>query len=149
MVKFGLTDGRLLCRDDYHKWKDERKQKDEQEKQRLASLTPEQRAAEEQEKKRAKIEQKMIFTFDDSNEELMAGIDKSLIDVVRQEAGSGWAKWGSMLSGSSVDQMIALGIKAIIDQNKVIIRQNELIRRELKILNEGHGAVASPSGNGK
>jgi len=34
------------------------------------------------------------------------------------------------------DQMIGAGFKAIIDQNKILIKQNELIYRELKKINE-------------
>lgn len=47
------------------------------------------------------------------------------------EAGTGWMRLGTLLSGNSTDQMLGAGFKALIDQNKITIRQNELILRVL------------------
>jgi hypothetical protein len=38
---------------------------------------------------------------------------------------------GTLLSGNTTDMILGAGLKAMIDQNKIIIRQNELIRREV------------------
>jgi len=41
----------------------------------------------------------------------------------------------SLLSFNSTQQMIGAGFKAVIDQDKILIRQNELLLRELKRIN--------------
>ena len=87
---------------------------------------------------------KAIYLPNSTDEDLEKGILRSLADVARQEAGSGWAKMGAMLSGNSTDQIIALMLKAIVDENKIIIRQNELIRRQLeKIVEQSDSAIES------
>ncbi|MDG7002182.1 MAG: hypothetical protein JRN15_24040 [Nitrososphaerota archaeon] len=91
----------------------------------------------------------ILFSEEMSDEDIEEEINKDMMNLLMHEAGTGWMRAGTLLSGNSTDQMLGAGFKAIIDQNKIIIRQNELIRRELKILNEGNGAAASPSGLGK
>ncbi len=49
-----------------------------------------------------------------------------------QEAGTGWGKLSLILSGTTAKVMMTKLLKAIIDQNKIIIRQNELILRSIK-----------------
>ncbi len=77
-------------------------------------------------------EGKLIFDPEATDEELMQDIMESQFDVMRQEAGTGWFKAGALLSGSNAERMIVQGFKALIDQNKIIIRQNELVLRRLK-----------------
>lgn len=43
---------------------------------------------------------------------------------------------GTLLTFNPTEQIIGAGFKALIDQNKLIIRQNELLLRELRKLNE-------------
>ncbi len=74
---------------------------------------------------------KLIYDPDASDEELIQDNMESQLDVVRQEAGTGWAKFGAVMSGNPTEQIIAQGLKALIDQNKIIIRQNELMLRHL------------------
>jgi ribosome-binding protein aMBF1 (putative translation factor) len=123
--KIPTTEG-TMCHDCYQKWKDEKKQSKEQEKQMMAQMSPEERAAQAQ-----AAADKTIFSFEDSSEELMADIEKSLDDVVRQERGTGWSKNLAMVTGTASDQLMVHMLKAIVDQNKIIIRQNELLRRSL------------------
>jgi len=85
---------------------------------------------------KAADEGKLVFDPEESDEDLVEGIMKSQMDLKMHEAGSSWMRVGTLLSGSSTDQMIGAGFKALIDLNKVIIRQNELMRRELKRLSK-------------
>ena len=48
-------------------------------------------------------------------------------DLTQNEAGT-----NPIRVGDSTEQMLRAGFKAIIDQNNIIIRQNELIRRQMK-----------------
>ena len=43
---------------------------------------------------------------------------------------------GTLLSFNATQAMIGAGFKAVINQNKILIKQNELIYKELKKLNE-------------
>ena len=43
---------------------------------------------------------------------------------------------GTLLSMNTTEQMIGAGFKALINQQKIVIRQNEQILRELKKLND-------------
>ena len=58
-------------------------------------------------------------------------ICEDMMNLAMHEAGTGWMRLGTLLSGNSTDQMLGAGFKALIDQNKIIIRQNELILRAL------------------
>jgi uncharacterized protein YacL (UPF0231 family) len=52
------------------------------------------------------------------------------------EAGTAWMSPDALVSLKGTDQMIGSGFKALVDQNKIMIRQNELILRGLKKLTE-------------
>ena len=69
--------------------------------------------------------------LDSSDEILKQGILKSIKDLEAQEVGTGLGKWTTMLSGSTPEWMTVKLLKAIIDQNKIIIRQNELLLRAI------------------
>ncbi len=56
---------------------------------------------------------------------------KSLSDLRMHEAGSGWNKFATLFSFNAADRLMAAMLKAIVDQNKIMIRQNELILRAL------------------
>jgi hypothetical protein len=67
--------------------------------------------------------------------EIRSRITEDMKNLAMHEAGTGWMRLGTLL-GSSTDQMLGAGFKALIDQNKITIRQNELILRTLtKIAN--------------
>jgi len=74
----------------------------------------------------------LLITPDMSNEDITKGIYENMLDLAGHEAGTGWMRLGTLLSGNSTDQMLGAGFKALIDQNKIIIRQNELILRALQ-----------------
>src|SRR2546426_7597515 len=90
------VDGQLYCDDDYKTIQ-------------AAKLTE----VNDEKLEELKAKGKAIFTVDMTDEELRDGINKSLVDIARQEAGSGWAKMGSLLSGSSTDQLQTLMLKAL------------------------------------
>jgi len=75
---------------------------------------------------------KLLFSDETSEEEIKQKIWKDMNNLAMHEAGTGWMSLGTLLSGSSTDQIIGAGFKALIDQNKIIIKQNELILRNLK-----------------
>ena len=90
----------------------------------------------QKEKTLEKLEKKgeLIWSTEMTDEELFNGIKKSLTDLAMHEAGTKWMRIGTLFSGNSTEQMLGAGFKALIDQNKIIIRQNELNRRLLERL---------------
>lgn len=86
-------------------------------------------------KAQQKREKHQLFTEAMSEDEIKNRIYIDMDNLAMQESGTKWMKAGAMLSFNSRDQMIAAGLKAIIDQNKLMIRQNELLLREIKKLN--------------
>jgi len=73
----------------------------------------------------------LLISDDMTNEEIKDWIQKDMRNLQSHEAGSGWMRLGTLLSGNSTDQILGAGLKALIDQNKIIIRQNELILRAI------------------
>ena len=62
-----------------------------------------------------------------SEESLRLGIEHSIRALEMQESGTAWGKLSVILTGDSGDYMNVKLLKALIDQNKIIIRQNELL----------------------
>lgn len=67
-----------------------------------------------------------------SDEELQNKIAEDMQNLARHEAGSGLMQLGTLLGGTRTEQILAAGFKALIDENKIIIRQNELLLRSIK-----------------
>jgi len=84
-------------------------------------------------------EASILFSEKMSDNDLFTELSKDMMNLMMHEAGTGWMRAGTLLSGSSTDQMLGAGFKALIDQNKIIIRQNELNRRLLQRLLEKQG----------
>ena len=89
-------------------------------------------------KMRAKIGEKpeqgsvsLLATDDMSDSEIRKLIYEDMMNLAQSMAGTGWTRLGTLLKGNSTDQILGAGFKAIIDQNKILIRQNELILRVL------------------
>jgi len=83
--------------------------------------------------KKEKAPNKAFLIRDDmTDEDLKTQIQKDMINLQSSEAGTGWMRFGTLISGNSTDQMLGAGFKALINQNKIIIRQNELILRALQ-----------------
>jgi hypothetical protein len=82
---------------------------------------------------------KLLFTEDASDEDIRAKIREDMDNLAMHEAGTAWMRFGTLLTFDPTQQMLGAGFKALIDQNKIIIRQNELILRELKRLNQALG----------
>jgi len=66
-----------------------------------------------------------------SPEEIRALIYEDMKNLKAHEAGTAWMRVGSLLSFNSTEQMLGAGFKALIDQNKIIIKQNELLLKKL------------------
>lgn len=82
--------------------------------------------------KKVKEGAKEILVSDEmSDDEIKKKIVQDMMNLAIHEAGTGWMRLGTLLSGNSTDQMLGAGFKALIDQNKITIRQNELILRVL------------------
>lgn len=73
----------------------------------------------------------LLISDEMSDEAIKKRIVEDMINLRQHEAGTKWMYIGSLLSFNSTDQILASGLKAIIDQNKIIIRQNELMLRAL------------------
>ena len=89
-------------------------------------------------KKRVKIGKKpeqgsvsLLATDDMSDSEIRKLIYEDMMNLAKSLTGKGWTRLGTLLKGNSTDQILGAGFKAIIDQNKILIRQNELIIRAL------------------
>ena len=90
-------------------------------------------------KNRAKIAEKLgkgsvqlLVTDEMTEEEIKKRMQEDMMNLAMHEAGTGWMRLGTLLSGNSTDQILGAGLKALIDQNKIIIRQNELLLRALQ-----------------
>ena len=73
----------------------------------------------------------LLISDEMSDEAIKKKIVEDMMNLQSHEAGTKWMYIGSLLSLNSTDQILASGLKAIIDQNKIIIRQNELMLRAL------------------
>lgn len=74
----------------------------------------------------------LLITDEMTEDEIKKRIQEDMLNLASHEAGTGWMRLGTLLSGNSTDQILGAGLKAIIDQNKIIIRQNELMLRALQ-----------------
>ncbi len=83
-------------------------------------------------KQEAEINQKLLFNDSMDDNEIQYTIKKDMLNLNGHEAGTKWMRIGTLLSFNATQQMIGAGFKAIIDQNKILIKQNELLLRELK-----------------
>lgn len=84
-----------------------------------------------EEKLERKRDENRLFTENMESNEIMEKIYSDMDHLALHEAGTGWMKAGAILSMNPTNQIIASGLKSIIDQNKILIRQNELIIRKL------------------
>jgi len=77
-----------------------------------------------------------LYLFDDSmsDEEISAKIREETGKLATHEAGTGWLLPGVFLGFRTTDLILSSGLKALIVQNKIIARQNELILRQLRRL---------------
>lgn len=78
---------------------------------------------------------KLLFSDGIDDNDLRSSIQTDMLNLASHEAGTKWMRVGTLLSFNSTEQMIGAGFKALIDQNKIIIKQNEQILRALKNLN--------------
>ena len=88
-------------------------------------------------KKGIKKDDKYVMFHENSTEEdITRSIYNDIANLSNHEAGTKWMRIGTLFSLKPADQMLGAGFKAIIDQNKILIKQNELLLRELKRINK-------------
>lgn len=80
-----------------------------------------------------KGETKILFSTEMADEDLRKEIYQDMLNLASHEAGTGWGRLASIFSGNNTDFMLAQLLKALVDQNKIIIRQNELLLRALNL----------------
>ena len=74
----------------------------------------------------------LLIRDEDSDEKIRSDIKRGLLDMALVEVDSSiFSKSVSYLSKNMTDQLLGVGLRMLIEQNKVIIRQNELLLREL------------------
>lgn len=73
----------------------------------------------------------LLISDEMSDKEIKKRIVEDMTNLRMHEAGTSWMRLGTLFSGSPSDQILGAGLKAIIDQNKIMIRQNELMLRAL------------------
>jgi hypothetical protein len=106
----------------------------------LAKLLQQKRALSLQQKSEpapalaSKQDGRILFSDEMTDDQIRMLISQDMSNLAMHEAGTAWMSPGTLLSLKATDQMIGSGFKALIDQNKIIIRQNELIIRGLKKL---------------
>lgn len=115
-----------------YKLKTEQKAKKKIQDDAKAKRKKEEKARENEEKRLNRL----LFSTRVIDEDLISSIESDMSNLAGHEAGTKWMRVGTLLSFNSTEQMIGAGFKAIIDQNKIKIKQNELILRELKKLNK-------------
>ena len=81
-------------------------------------------------------DKEVLYSEEMTDEQIRMLISRDMLNLAMHEAGTAWMHLGTLLSLKSTDQMIGSGFKALVDQNKILIRQNELIIRGLKKLAE-------------
>lgn len=75
----------------------------------------------------------LIIRDEDSEEKIRSDIKRGLLDMALFEVDSTiFSKSTSYISKNMTDQLLGVGLRMLIEQNKVIIRQNELLLRELR-----------------
>jgi hypothetical protein len=105
----------------------------------LAKLLQQKRTLSLQQKKEqipafaSKQDKRTLFSDEMTDDQIRMLISQDMSNLANHEAGTAWMSVGALLSNST-DQMTASGFKALIDQNNIMIRQNELIIRGLKKL---------------
>lgn len=77
------------------------------------------------------IDKASIITDDMTDEDIKKHIINDMHHLAMHESGSGWMRAGTLLSGDRTDIILMDGLKALIDQNKIMIRQNELLLRAI------------------
>jgi len=78
-------------------------------------------------------DEKVLFT-EMTDDQIRTLISQEMSNVAKLEAGSTFMRPDALVSLKGTDQMIGSGIKTLLHQNKIMIRQNELIIRSLKKL---------------
>lgn len=76
----------------------------------------------------------VLISDEMTDEEIKTKIYEDMSNLKIHEKGTGIDSFLTILSGSPSERVMASLLKAIVDQNKIIIRQNELIIRGLRRL---------------
>ena len=80
---------------------------------------------------------KILVSEANSDEEISSDIKRALTSLAMLESASTlFSRSVSYLSKNTAEQLMGLGFKMLIEQNKVIIRQNELALRRMRKIAE-------------
>jgi len=82
----------------------------------------------------SKQDGRTLFSDEMTDDQIRMLISQDMSNLAMLEAGTAWMSPSTLRSLKATDQMIGSGFKALVDQNKIMIRQNELIIRGLKKL---------------
>ena len=78
------------------------------------------------------LDPKILVSPQMTDTDIEGKILEDMNNLAMHEAGTAWMRLGTLLLGNSTDAIIGACLKGLIDQNKIIIRQNELLIRNLK-----------------
>ena len=82
----------------------------------------------------SKQDGRVLFSDEMTDDQIRMLISQDMSNLAMHEAGTAWMSPSTLLSLKATDQVIGSGFKALVDQNKIMIRQNELIIRGLNKL---------------
>jgi hypothetical protein len=84
----------------------------------------------------SKQDGRLLLSDEMTDDQIRMLISQDISNLANHEAETAGMSPGTLPSSKGTDQMPGSGFKALVDQNKIIIRQNELIIRGLKKLAE-------------
>ena len=84
----------------------------------------------------SKQDGRLLFSDEMTDDQIRMLISQDMSNLAILEAGTAWMSPDALLSLKGTDQIMGSGFKVLVDQNKIMIRQNELIIRGLKKLAE-------------
>jgi hypothetical protein len=108
----------------------------------LAKLLPQKRAFSLRQKKETETAQasrqdeKILYSDEMTDDQIRSLISQDVSNLAIDESETASPSPDAAVSSKTTDQMTRLGLKTLADQNRIMIRQNELIIRSLKRLTE-------------
>ena len=73
------------------------------------------------------------FSLDASDEELRKSINDDLMNLTKHSVGTGMDKLSLIFRDNETDLILARLLRILADQNNILIRQNELMLRALRL----------------
>ena len=79
------------------------------------------------------VQSKSLFLPETTDHDIEHDIVEGISNLTRNETGTKLVQAGTSPTSEATYEMLFAGFNTIIEQNKVIIRQNELLRRQAKV----------------